>query len=216
MKTKILFKTISLLILAVVLDGCGNARFTTNSRDLKKASRQKTRQLEKDGYRAKGAATVEIYVEKALEKEFKTDEEGEPVNTVVYTSAVAPTFEGAVSASRAAARATLAGNIETRVGELVKRSLNNEQITARSADGINKTVTAGKQLIAQKVSMEDTYVLYREVKDERDGKTLIEVEYAGAFSNKLAMQQAREHVRETLKDETEELHKELDNIFELD
>jgi len=40
----------------------------------------------------------------------------------------------------------------------------------RSAEGINHTVTAGKQLIAQRVSMEDTYLLFREVKDERTGK----------------------------------------------
>jgi len=188
----------------------------TKNRHYKKAAKQRTKELEKQGYSTKGAGTVSLYVKNALNIEFETDENGETKNAVVYTSAVDPSFEGAVNACRAAARAALAGNIETNIGELVKRSLNTEQVSLKSADGINKTVTAGKQLIAQKVSMEDVYILYREVKDERDGKTLIEVEYSGTYSRKLAMAKAREFVRQEMKDEAEELHKDLDKIFELD
>lgn len=187
----------------------------TKSRHYKKAVKQRTKQLEKDGYKSKGAATIQLYVQKAINQEFETDESGETKNSVVYTSAVDPTFEGASTACRAAARAALAGNIETSVGELVKRSLNTEQISMKSANGINKTVTAGKQLIAQKVSMQDIYTLYREIKDEMDGKTIIEVEYAGSYSKKLAMQKAQEFIREQMKDEAEELHKDLDKIFDL-
>ncbi|NJK86583.1 MAG: hypothetical protein HC906_12060 [Bacteroidales bacterium] len=160
--------------------------------------------------------TVEIYIKEAVNKEFETDENNETKNEVVYTSSVDPTYEGAVNACRAAARAALAGNIQTNVAELVKRSLNSEQVSMKSAEGINQTITAGKQLIAQKISMEDIYVFYREVKDERDGKTLIEVEYAGCYNRKLALLKAREYIREQMKDEAEELHKDLDRIFKLD
>lgn len=185
----------------------------TRDKDYKKAVKQRTKDMEKMGYSPKGAGSLELYVREAINKEFETDENGDTKNTVVYQSAVDPTFEGALNACRAAARSDLAGNIETNVAELVKRSLSSNQVSMKSADGINKTITAGKQLIAQKVSMEDTYILFRELKDERDGKTIIEVNYAGAYSKKLAMQKAQEFIKEEMKNETEELHKDLDKIF---
>jgi len=216
MKTKLL-KPLSLILLLFITVGLADAQVVkTKKREYKKAAKQRTKELEKQGYSAKGAATVSVYVKNAINIEFETDENGETKNTVVYTSTVDPTFEGSVNACRAAARAALAGNIETNVGELVKRSLNTEQVSMKSANGINKTVTAGKQLIAQKISMEDVYILFREMKDERDGKTLIEVEYAGTYSKKQAMQKAQEYIRQEMKDEAEALHKDLDKIFNLD
>lgn len=216
MKTRILKPVAMLLMLAFAFTAADAQVVKMKKREFKKAAKQRTKQLEKGGYQPKGAGTVSLYMKNALNLEFAMDENGDNLTPVVYTSAVDPTFEGAVNACRAAARAALAGNIETNVGELVKRSLNTEQVSARSADGISKTVTAGKQLIAQKISMEDTYILFREVKDERDGKTLIEVEYAASYSRRLAMERAREYVRQEMKDEAEELHKDLDKIFNLD
>lgn len=216
MRNKVAFYLASIFILSILAGTVEAQVVQTRDRHYKKAVRQRTRDLEKSGYAPKGSGSVRLYVQKAMNKEFETDESGETKNSVIYTSAVAPTYQGAVAACRAAARSGLAGNIETNVGELVKTSLNTEQISARSADGINQTITAGKQLIAQKVSIEDTYTLFREIKDEMDGKTLIEVEYAASYSKKLAMQQAKKYIREEMKDETEELHKDLDKIFKLD
>jgi hypothetical protein len=215
MKKQVLLRSLFLIAL-VVCYGITEAQvLKTRQKEYKKAVKQRTKELIKSGYASKGAGSVELYVTAAINKEFDTDENGEAKNAVVYTSAVDPTFEGAATACRAAARAALAGNIETRVAELVKRSLNSQQVSMKSAEGINQTITAGKQLIAQRVSMEDTYLLFRELKDERDGKTIIEVEYAGAYSQKLAMEKTREYLQEQLKDETEELHKDLDKIFQL-
>jgi hypothetical protein len=216
MKTLKLLSIFVLFLFAVGMVSADAQVVKTRTKEYKKAVRQKTKELTKQGYTAKGAGSVELYVKKAINKEFETDEKGENKFAVVYTSAVDPTFEGAATACRAASRAALAGNIETRVAELVKRSLNTEQISMKSANGINQTITAGKQLIAQRVSTEDIYTLFREVKDERDGKTLIEVNYSACYSQKLAMQKAQEYIREQLKDETEELHKDLDKIFNLE
>ena len=187
----------------------------TKSSLYKKSVRQKTKELTKKGFFSKGAGSITLYVTKAINKEFEAGDDGETKNTLIYNSSVDPTYIGAVNNCRAAARSALAGNIETRVAELIKRSLNSDQISAKSADAINKTVTAGKQLIAQKVSLEDIYVLHREIKDENDGKTLIEVEYSCFFSKKLAMQHAKEVIKKEMEDETEELHNDLDKIFEL-
>lgn len=215
MKTQTLIRSLLLLVFIAIFGVAESQVLKTRQKEYKKALKQRTKELTKEGYTPKGAGSVELYVREAINKEFAIDENGESRFDVVYTSAVDPTFEGAATACRAAARAALAGNIETRVAELVKRSLNSQQVSMRSAEGIYNVVTAGKQLIAQRVSMEDTYLLFRELKDERDGKTIIEVNYAGAYSQRLAMQKAREYIREQMKNETEELHRDLDKIFDL-
>ena len=188
----------------------------TKKSHYKKAVKQRTKAFEKQGYYPKGPGTIKLYVTKAINKEFEKGENGDTKNTLMYNSSVDPTYIGAVNNCRVAAKAALAGNIETRVAELVKRSLNSNQISSKSAEAINKTITAGKELIAQKISLEDVYAFYREVKDEQDGDTLIEVEYACCYSNKLAMQHAKEVLKKQMEDEAEELHKDLDKIFNFD
>lgn len=216
MKTQIIFRSILLAILLAGFTSTDAQVLKTKQKEYKKALKDRTKELKKQGYSPKGAGSLELYIKEAINKDFNKDENGESLTPVMYTSAVGPTFEEAVAACRANARADMAGNIETRVAELVKRSLSTEQVSMRSADGINKTVIAGKQLIAQRVSMEDVYILYREIKDERDGKSIIEVNYAGAYSRRMAMERTREYVKEQLKSETEELHKDLDKIFNLE
>jgi hypothetical protein len=215
MKTRIIFRSILLILFIAGFTSTDAQVLKTRQKEYNQALKQRSKQLKNEGYMPKGAGSLELYVREAINKEFDTDENGESKFAVVYQSAVDPTFTGAVTACRAAARADLAGNIETRVAELVKRSLNSQQISMKSAEGINNIVTAGKQIIAQSVSMEDTYILFREMKDERDGKTIIEVNFAGAYSQRLAMENTREFLKEQMKNETEELHKDLDKIFDL-
>ncbi|MCG8699356.1 MAG: hypothetical protein MI922_14975 [Bacteroidales bacterium] len=215
MKT-ILKILIAIFVLSNSVIGMVNAQeVKIKNKEYKKSVKKKSKEFKKKGYTPKGSGTVELYVTTAMNKEFERNENGEQTTFVVYTSKVDPTFDGAVTACRASARATIAGNIETRVAELVKRNLNSDQISMKHANGINQTIIAGKQLIAQNVSIEDIYVMYREVKDEMDGKTLIEVEYACAYNHKLALQKAQEYIRKELKQETEELHKDLDKLFKL-
>ena len=71
-------------------------------------------------------------------------------------------------------------------------------------------------MIAQKVSIDDIFVFYRQIEDERDGETLFEVEYACYYNEDKALQNAKDYIRKELKEETEELHKDLDKIFKLD
>lgn len=213
MRSLLLKSIIALILSACCYEMCNAQVIKVKKKEYKKAAKKKIRGLKRKAFTPKGSGSIKLYVINALNKEFEVDEENNKLHSVVYTSMVDPTFEGAVSACRAASRVTIAGNIETNVAELVKRSLNSDQVSAKSANGINQTVIAGKQLIAQRVSIDDIYVLYREVKDEIDGHTLIEVEYACFYNKDKALEKAIEHIRQEMKEETEELHKDLDKIF---
>ncbi len=215
MKTKFTLQLVSLLFMMIVVSALNAQVVNTKSKAYKKAVKQRTKDYKKQGYKPMGSGTIDLYVLRGVNKEFETDEEGQTKYNVVTTKEIGPTFETASTACRASARASLAANIETRVAELIKRSVANDAISETSADGISKVLLAGKQLIAQRISLEDIYVFYRPVKDSRTGEDIVEVVYSACFSNKLAMQKAQEYIQEQLKDESEELHKELDKLFDL-
>lgn len=211
----------SIIILLSMIIGLSNVFYVsaqvvkTSKKEYEKANKKRAKELEKMGYRPKGPGNIKIYLNEALNIEFEKDEEGNKKNKIVYVSAPGKTFEGALKSCEVNAKSSLAGQIETRVAELVKKSINDRIISERSAKEINNTVTAGKQIIAGTVSTEKVYVFYREMKDEGDGKTLIHVEYAASYNKKLAMISAEEFIRKEMEDETEELHKDLDKLFNL-
>ncbi len=216
MKTKFTFPFLIFLMLVTVIPGLNAQVVNTKTKAYKKAVKQRTRDYEKQGYKPMGSGTINLYVTRGVNKEFETDDQGHSKYNVYNTNQVGPTFETAATACRASARATLAANIETRVAELIERSLANNQISQTSADGINKVLVAGKQIIAQRISLEDIYLFYRPVKDSRTGDDIVEVVYSACYSNNMAMLKAQEYIREQLTEETKELHEDLDRIFEFD
>jgi len=213
MKKRTLIFLLQVLAISFLFGTVSAQVVKTKKKSYKKAVKQTTKKFKKDEYLPKGVGTLDMYVREAINIEYETDEQGETKNFIVYTSALAPSFESAVHACRAHARVALAGNIETNVVELVKRSVTTDEISLESANGINSLISAGKQLITQKISMEDIYIFYREVKDEKDGKTLVEVEFAACYSKKIAMQKAQEYIRNEMEVEVEKLHEDLDKIF---
>lgn len=215
MKNKLTFQILSILLIALLTTNLDAQVVKTKSRQYKKAVKQRTKDYEKLGYVPMGSGTIRLYVERGVNKEFETDDDGQNKNFVVTLKEVGPNFESALTACRSSARTAIAGNIETRVAELIKRSVANEQISETSANGINKVIAAGKQVIAQRISMEDIYTFYRPIKDTRTGEDIVEVTFSACYSNKLAMQKTKEYIQEQLKEESEELHEELDKLFDL-
>jgi len=77
-------------------------------------------------------------------------------------------------------------------------------------------VAAGKQIIAQKISLEDIYTLHRPIKDTESGEDIVELVYSACYSNSLALKKAKQYIREELLKETEELHEDLENFLNWD
>lgn len=210
MKSRTLKLTSLLFVVAILLSSCAIFKGNSDISDAKK----KAKEFEKQGYKAVGAGTLERYIQEAIEIEFAKDDKGQKENMVVYTKATGPSFQNAREACISDVNSTIARQVETRVTGLIKRSLNNDQISARAADGINKTVSATKEIIAQKISTNNIYTFSREIADERDGKTLVQIEYASFYSVAFGDKIAKEMLKEKLTDEAEDLHKELDTLFD--
>lgn len=177
--------------------------------------KEKAEQYRSEGYEAKGAKSMEAYLLEACQMDTATNEDGEDKYMMAFSEGTGQDFQNARNAVKSDITSTIAGRIETRVAGLTKRSLNNEIISQRSAESINKTVTANKLLIAQDISRDIIYTFSREIEDEEDGKTIVQVEALAYFSKRMADKIAKEKLKEKMEDETEELHEDLNKLFDL-
>jgi len=209
-------KTKKIVILSVAILGlCFNA--CNSGKDLSKTSDKsivkKAKWYEKNGWQCPGGGTIVQYLKKANDIEFAKDDKGKNKDIVQYAKATSITYDNAVVDCRAAAGEYIAGNLLTFVGANIERSVADKQISVATAQGINKAILAGKQLIIKNVSKIDIYTFYKEVKDENDGKTLVQVEYACYYNKDAALQVAKEITEKELGDDVEKLHKELNEII---
>ena len=175
------------------------------SRDVKKQAKA----FKKQGWQVNvGALSLEKQIEKAQRMQYEYNDDNSPKYFMGEMTAKAQSYAAAKAQALAFAKEDLAGMIATEVTALVENTRANEQISATDAASIAKTVQAGKQLIAQRLSNVIPVVeVYR-----MDGK-LYEVQTRIFYDRNIALQAAKQVVRQELEKDGHKLHKELDEIW---
>ena len=175
------------------------------SRDVKKQAKA----FKKQGWQVNvGALSLEKQIEKAQRMQYEYNDDNSPKYFMGEMTAKAQSYAAAKAQALAFAKEDLAGMIATEVTALVENTRANEQISATDAASIAKTVQAGKQLIAQRLTNVIPVVeVYR-----MDGK-LYEVQTRIFYDRNIALQAAKQVVRQELEKDGHKLHKELDEIW---
>ena len=175
------------------------------SRDVKKLAKA----FKKQGWQVNvGALSLEKQIEKAQRMQYEYNDDNSPKYFMGEMTAKAQSYAAAKAQALAFAKEDLAGMIATEVTALVENTRANEQISATDAASIAKTVQAGKQLIAQRLTNVIPVVeVYR-----MDGK-LYEVQTRIFYDRNIALQTAKQIVRQELEKDGQKLHKELDEIW---
>ena len=175
------------------------------SRDVKKQAKA----FKKQGWQVNvGALSLEKQIEKAQRMQYEYNDDNSPKYFMGEMTAKAQSYAAAKAQALAFAKEDLAGMIATEVTALVENTRANEQISATDAASIAKTVQAGKQLIAQRLTNVIPVVeVYR-----MDGK-LYEVQTRIFYDRNIALQTAKQIVRQELEKDGQKLHKELDEIW---
>lgn len=175
------------------------------SRDVKKQAKA----FKKQGWQVNvGALSLEKQIEKAQRMQYEYNDDNSPKYFMGEMTAKAQSYAAAKAQALAFAKEDLAGMIATEVTALVENTRANEQISASDAASIAKTVQAGKQLIAQRLTNVIPVVeVYR-----MDGK-LYEVQTRIFYDRNIALQTAKQIVRQELEKDGKQLHKELDEIW---
>jgi hypothetical protein len=106
------------------------------------------------------------------------------------------------------AKLDLAGQIATSVAALIENNIANSQLNTEEAASVTKTVAASKSIIAQKLSRVLPVVeMYRNIGQNMEANVRI------AYSQEMAMEQAKEVIRKSLEEETEILQDKLEKLM---
>jgi hypothetical protein len=157
---------------------------------------------------------MEKQLEVAYTRQLEIDEDGYPLYIVATAESVAQTKIAAKNQAMAIAKFDLASQLETNIVGLIENSVANEQLSQEDAASLTKTVTASKEIVAQKLGRVITlFSAYQE------NKTLSKRANIGytvmiAYNQALAIDAAKQTIKEELKDEAEDLHKKLDQILD--
>ena len=108
----------------------------------------------------------------------------------------------------------MASQLETNIVGLIENSVANEQLSQEDAASLTKTVTASKEIVAQKLGRVIT--LFSAYKEDKKLSKRANVGYTVmiAYNQALAIDAAKQTIKEELRDEAEDLHKKLDQILD--
>ena len=178
-----------------------------NTRPIKSA-RQDAKKYEKNGYYvAPGAPPMALQLEKAYMKQMEKDETGNNRYFTAYSTSLAETQIAAKLQATEAAKLDLAGQIASNVAALINTNVANAQLNAEDAASVTKTVAAAKSTIAQELGrVEPIFEMYK-----KNGKN-IEANVRLAYDQKIALEMAKNALRDKLHAETNLLQDQIGKI----
>lgn len=177
---------------------------------IEKNAKKEAKALKKDGWKvAPGNPSMEMQLTEAYKLQMQKDDNGYDKFIQGEAMTVGQVYDAALFQADNLSKMNLAGKMETRVMQIIDNKLANEQISERDANSLAKSVSSGKNLIAQRLGQVVTPVkMYRELPNGN-----IEVRVVVFYSQALAMKAAKEVMRAELEKEADDLAKELDNIL---
>ncbi len=118
-------------------------------------------------------------------------------------------YDAALFQAQNLSKIDLAGKMETRVIQIIDNKLANKEISRDEATSLATSISAGKNLVAQKLGQVITPVkLYRDLPNGN-----IEVRVMVFYSQALAMRAAKEAMRGELEKQADDLAGKVDDLI---
>ena len=179
-------------------------------KQIEKAAKKDAKQLAKEGWKvAPGNPSMELQLIDSYKMQYQRDEFGYDKFIQGEAMTVGQMYDAALFQAQNLSKMDLAGKMETRVIQIIDNKLANKEITRDEATSLATSVSAGKNLVAQKLGQVITPVkLYRDLPNGN-----IEVRVIVYYSQALAMRAAKEALRGELEKDASELAGKVDDII---
>ena len=176
-----------------------------------KAARKEAKTLKKEGWKvAPGQLPLDKQLDKSYTMYYEYEENGLPKYIVGDAMSPGATYDAAKMQAIELAKTNLAGMIQTEVTALTESTVANEQMTQEQAASIVRTVQASKNLIVQRLGRTVPVIeCYRTLPNKT-----VEVRVTVTYNAKMAIEQAKEIVKAQLEEKGEDLHNQLDAMWE--
>lgn len=177
-----------------------------------RSARKEARKLAKQGYKAPvGKLPIDKQLEKAWQCQYEMDSNGYPFYFIATARTTGSNYSAAQMQAVNLAKLDLAGQIQTRVNQLIEAKVANNEISAADATSINSFVSASKNVISNTLGR--VIILVEIYKVNEAGNN--EVQVTLGYNSQLATQEAIKAVQKTMTAEASELMDELDSLLGL-
>ena len=177
---------------------------------IEKNAKKEAKILTKEGWKvAPGNPPLEMQLIESYKMQMQKDEYG--YNKFIQGEAmtVGQMYDAALFQAQNLSKMDLAGKMETRVIQIIDNKLANKEISQQEATSLATSISAGKNLVAQKLGQVVNPV--KTYKNLPNGN--VEVRVIVYYSQALAMRAAKEAMRGELEKEANDLAKKLDSIL---
>lgn len=177
-----------------------------------KSAKKAAKTYVKEGWLvAPGHLPLEKQLDRSYMMQYEFDESGYPKYMMSEAMAIGQNYDAARIQAQELAKLSLAGQLQSEIVALVDNEVSNEQLSQEQAASVTETVMGAKNLISQKIGRVVTVVeCYR----EKPGKNK-EVRVMIAYNTAMAMEAAKNAVRDELKKKGDEIHEKLDGLLNL-
>ena len=177
-----------------------------------KAARQEAKRLKKDGWLVSpGALPMDKQLDKAYKMQFEYDDNAFPKYLMGEAMSTGQNYDAAKVQALELAKLNLAGQVQTEITALVENTVSNSQLDAGEASSIVETVNASKNVISQSLGrVIPVMECYRKT---RNGNTEVLVRIA--YNSQMAINAAKNAVKQSLEEKGNNLHEQLDKALGL-
>ncbi|EKJ90135.1 hypothetical protein QR305_04079 [Bacteroides finegoldii] len=176
-----------------------------------KAAKKEAKKYVKEGWEvAPGALPIEKQLDKAYMMQQQYDESMFPLFIMGEAMSIGEHYDAAKMQAMELAKQSLAGQIQTEITALVDNQVSNKQLSADEAASISQTVSAGKNLISQKIGRVIPVVEMYRSKSNGNKEILVRVGY----NARMAKEIAKDAIRDELQQKGEDLSKKLDQLLQ--
>lgn len=225
MRKSLLFSIVAMFMMMISLNAFAQEKATGKAyknlqkqekvlnKDLQKKAikdaRKQAKQLTKEGFRTPvGKLPLDKQIEAAWQKQAEMDTDGNPWWYIASSRAIGGNQSAASLQATNAAKLDLAGQIQTKVSQLIEAKVANDDLGQEEAASLSNIVAASKSMISATLGRTIPLVeVYRTLPNKN-----VEVQVTLGYSQQAATQTAIKAIRDDLAKKSEELAKKLDEL----
>lgn len=225
MRKSLLFSIVAMFMMMISLNAFAQEKATGKAyknlqkqekvlnKDLQKKAikdaRKQAKQLTKEGFRTPvGKLPLDKQIEAAWQKQAEMDTDGNPWWYIASSRAIGGNQSAAALQATNTAKMDLAGQIQTKVSQLIEAKVANDDLGQEEAASLSNVVAASKSMISATLGRTIPLVeVYRTLPNKN-----VEVQVTLGYSQQAATKTAIKAIRDELAKKSEELAKKLDEL----
>ncbi|WP_300703503.1 hypothetical protein [Bacteroides sp.] len=174
-----------------------------------KSARKEAKELEKEGFRTPvGKLPLDKQLEASWEKQAELDMDGNPYWYIATSRAIGGNQSAAALQATNAAKIDLAGQIQTKVSQLIEAKVANDDMGQEEAASLSSVVASSKSVISATLGRTIPLVEVYRTLPNKNVEVMVTLGYSTDAANKVAVSA----IRKELAAKSEELAKELDKL----